>query len=868
MMRKNKMIRKITALFFAAAALSTAHAVGENGDQDHELVLRLEKDQGEIRVDNPVDAWLTAHSGPAGKAVDGGYKRRFDLLDASDFKKGSFSIVLTPTKAHKGPSAFGFHTGPYFKKWELSETCQIHFQAKYKGKVEDGGFELALYDMDGNRAFTALNGLNTADHWQTFDIPLKTLNKSEQFNCKAIQSIQLEANLTPTGKVWIDDLLVSDADKTLGISDKTITRYMAETARTRPIRNDATLRSMKGADSRFIGALYRGENLEQVNQDLIEAMKDKRKDANADWGLWTGSEFNWTLFGFSSFGRIKANRLSPEAEALWLEGYWEHCKFKNDIATARRSVWNVTGSENHDINFKHENLLSSQIFMNLPEYKDRIYPNLGRMAGYGYGRGSAFSLGGDDMPMALGSGNYKDGKDYRPADHYKAWVTFWKEYIRERAKRGFFNEHNANGYVLHTGRFLHDIYAWSDDPELKEQARMVLDLAWAQWAQDQLLTFCGGPATRGEPGHRRMGMIGEGLLGAPHSLSAFYSFSDYELPRQIWETLLGRSQMGEYAYISRKPNEARDEWPRPAGTEYTMLINPDSRMKRYSWVTPDYVMGTRMDHPDALYCHIWASGEGVIFPTTPDATVHWTVYPALSVQSKSAMLLRINPTFRGRNPTWYPAATHRSDMLKVTFGKGIDELVERDGWVFIQEGRAFLATKIIMPEVEGREELKRGPQSPALPKAYAYDKKDHVGLYRVESNPYTLTKDKKGNRIIEAKLEAAALVVEGSSLDHHKSFEAFQSDILDNPVTLKETIKRFIVTYRGCGNDAEEITLNCSSLAMPTIDGKPIDYQCPAFDSPWLKGAFGSGVVTITGPLSGSKLTLDFNQIRRNEEQP
>ena len=44
---------------------------------------------------------------------------------------------------------------------------------------------------------------------------------------------------------------------------------------------------------------------------------------------------------------------------------------------------------------------------------------------------------------------------------------------------------------------------------------------------------------------------------------------------------------------------------------------------------------------------------------------------------------------------------------------------------------------------------------------------------------------------------------------------------------------------------------------------KHIVYDCPTFDSPLLKGEAGSGVVTLTGPISGKKLVLDFNRIER-----
>jgi hypothetical protein len=75
----------------------------------------------------------------------------------------------------------------------------------------------------------------------------------------------------------------------------------------------------------------------------------------------------------------------------------------------------------------------------------------------------------------------------------------------------------------------------------------------------------------------------------------------------------------------------------------------------------------------------------------------------------------------------------------------------------------------------------------------------------------------------------------------------------------------YLLTYRGCGKEAKELYLNCATDKPVKIGGEVLSYDCPTFDSPWLKGAFGSGVVTLTGPISGSKTVLDFNRISRQE---
>src|SRR2546429_206513 len=75
--------------------------------------------------------------------------------------------------------------------------------------------------------------------------------------------------------------------------------------------------------------------------------------------------------------------------------------------TASRSVWFLSGSENHDANQKMANLLALQ-FLCL------------------HGR----RLNGDTK--------LADGRPAR--DHYAAWVAYWKEYTRQRAREGLFAE--------------------------------------------------------------------------------------------------------------------------------------------------------------------------------------------------------------------------------------------------------------------------------------------------------------------------------------------------------------------------------------------------------------------------------------------
>ncbi|MDP7120592.1 MAG: hypothetical protein QF395_09735, partial [Arenicellales bacterium] len=68
-------------------------------------------------------------------------------------------------------------------------------------------------------------------------------------------------------------------------------------------------------------------------------------------------------------------------------------------------------------------------------------------------------------------------------------------------------------------------------------------------------------------------------------------------------------------FLSRRPGEEENLWPRPKGNERTLMCDTESRFLRYSWVTPDYVIGTQMDHPAAVHSHSSSAARfnGVVF---------------------------------------------------------------------------------------------------------------------------------------------------------------------------------------------------------------------------------------------------------------
>lgn len=272
------------------------------------------------------------------------------------------------------------------------------------------------------------------------------------FDFSKVAACRFKAELPKDALGWLDGIQFIKGDTVIGVTDKPLEQRLAEERATRSARAlDAHERATKtkwgSPYVNYFTKLYLGRDLEMANAELLEELQ-KPEVYDDPWSLFLNPMLCRLYLNFSSKSHILRGRLTPEVEKTLLEVLWERTYSKNDIHWARQSTWWLDGSENHDINAKACNLVSARIFMNEPDYKDRIYPDYGFGGGYKYG-GNGYYGEGVDASARHGGGraNLKDGKEYNVADHYEAWLAFLKEYFQERAKRGFFVEGAAYGYM-------------------------------------------------------------------------------------------------------------------------------------------------------------------------------------------------------------------------------------------------------------------------------------------------------------------------------------------------------------------------------------------------------------------------------------
>ena len=774
--------------------------------------------------------------------------------DYTDKAAGDFSVRFdAPVDGNS--LVIGFTPGAWLDSWALTRDFVLHFQLKSSVDLKKG--RLALLDHRKKRAWYDLAGLRAEGNWQMAEVALGDFKPKAGFDfADGLAGCELHFPLSAGARIWLDEIYFvhNSSQEIIGVTEKPLSQRISEASQTKHARLSSRLQKRKGnVYLENTACIAEGENLTEANRRLTEYFLSEEAKVNFgthfffDRGMYVK-----LLLNYGRQGRFAAGRLSGEAEKALLELIWNAAKDADDIANARNSTWWLLGSENHDIHYKIRCLLSAQVLANHPDFKDRIYADTGTGNGYA-----------DDNPEWTGQGQWSDGKSYTPVDHYQAWVVFFREFLRERAKKGLFVEIRSNHYISAQIESVSILHTYCADEEVRKLAGMLLDLIWADYVQDSISGINGGAKTRSSVRTRMADFI-IGLLGGPGARDL-----TYELPPIVWKLALKREGLGDFAYLSRRPGEEEDIWPRPKGGERAQMCGADSRLLRYSWVTPDYVLGTQMDHPATVHSHpsIVSRFNGVTFSASVSKPSYnfSGVYPYLvskpeynahdrkgiairywdfmysSVQYRNVLITQQPRPMRVRHvsPKWFPTDHARAIGLDAgVYMEDADRIAEQQGWVFVQKGNAYVAVRPIMVDKASAE----GRFLPIIEDSYEWN--DEKNMIKMK-DPYS------------------PIIIEAGRKATHGSFGQFQDAVLSNPLRARALIAyEFDLIYRGAGPEAQELVFNTQSNALPTIGGKVVDYRYPnVFESPYILSKYNSGVVTIR--RGSESLTLDFNRCER-----
>ena len=802
-------------------------------------------------------------------------------LDHADHVEGDLSLVYTPADAGMQPH-FGFVAGLWGEHWALSPDMHLHLWVKVQDEASHA-WAVRLIDSEGLEATGRLPEINVGGTWQELTLPLNILQAPVDFDWRNTALCEFEAPFGKEARIHLDGVRFEGAETVIGITDKSLIQRMTEAKANRAIRIETAFRASASdtlsAPHGVVGAFARmmlNEDLETANLLLVDELK-KSSDGNW-WSLLHTPLYCRFYYHFSNRCGKYPGRMTPETEALLLKTLWDRTAVKNDIALARQSTWWLDGSENHDLNAKACSLVTSRIFMDEPEYRDRIYPDYGFGGSYHYGHAGYYGPGIDPRTRhGGGRANLADGNEYKARDHYEAWLAFMKTYFRERVERGFFLEYAAYGYTKHTLNMVDLVYQYSGDEELHATVGDFLTLYWSEWAQVSISGVRGGPKTRHH--HTVYRNDTSGLinfhLGGPANAGVWWYWNlinDFELPSAVWRMALDRGGMGCYTYKARGIGEEENVLPRPPGRERSLVVDTDARFQKSTYVTPDYTLGTQMDHPSAVHSHLSICGRwhGMTFAQSADARIVPVSLPEglnkkgqknpyeleamfQTAHHEQTLIVQQSRRWYAVHPEWFPTNADYNQPIGIWFGNDWDRREEAAGWVFVQRGRAYAAVRPVLWD----EAYERAQKAKTEGNQVYFNASNDAPTVKLRVDGYSWIQD---GTIMQLEDMHAPVIIEAGRVADYPTLEAFKTAVFGNPLDLYKTVVPgdHMLVYSGCGATAKEIVFNTGVSQIPAIGHEPVDYSYPmTFDSPYLKSRYKSGVVHIE--YGGEKLELDFS---------
>ncbi len=540
-------------------------------------------------------------------------------------------------------------------------------------------------------------------------------------------------------------------------------------------------------------ALWLNQNVADANAKLAAVQISHITGQNCDPSLDPSRSNLWLAYLVRPYMLFNANssffpgRMTTTAANNLLAQMWAYANPYSHRSEAS-DTWSIYDSENHDAQAESFDLLSAQAFKNSPSY-----------SGLTYADGST------------------------PAQQYQAWRAHWSAYFDERAKRGLFVEVGSPTYTGYTVQAILNIYNFAEDPLLRKKAGMLLDLDFADFAQQSFANVWGGAKSRSFPSDSYDGNgdamtdFGDLVFGpaAPfrnnHMLAL--ATSGYVPPDVIRSIALDRTGDGSFEYVTRRPGVGSSGWD----VNKDWHVDPTRSIVDSAAVTPDYVVGAAELNP--ANTDIAPSSQnrwqGVTFATTS----HDRVYPQAA------------PTSVNKTADAFWSVEHNGVLITrkngyasyptlVYFPSTLDAIDEIGGWLFVHEGGAYLAVRPASGTYSWLTSAKN--------KATSID-----------------------SRFVQLSDEASPIIFEAARAVRYASFSAFETDVMNNPMTYSGGV----LTYTA--SDGEKFVFS-SPGTTPTINGVPINFA-PAnvFNSPYMQSAFGSGKIRVAKGTAA--VTYDFS---------
>jgi hypothetical protein len=308
------------------------------------------------------------------------------------------------------------------------------------------------------------------------------------------------------------------------------------------------------------------------------------------------------------------------------------------------------------------------------------------------------------------------------------------------------------------------------------------------------------------------------------------STSNYYPPPAVVNLAQDTSQRGTYAFIKRWPGPVAEGGSRSATDPDGVLwrkLDPERSVLRYGFATPSYVIGSAGVHPtwldDTSMGFRW---QGVVFASDPLARIGFEVKPAdrndwhgfnpfFSVQDRNLLITQ----------KWAPAPPNPHSaspvFLCVYFSPTLDALEEDGGWIFVKDGAAFAAVRVVSGGYQWTP---------------AWQHSDRLG-----SNKPFITLDAENAPVILIVNEAA---------DYDNDFAAFKAAVKAQPIRYENGVLKFAsITFYGPSQPAK-------------VNGQAVNLAPPrGYDSPFIRSDWNSGLIHLR--KGDDTVILDFRDPKK-----
>ena len=690
------------------------------------------------------------------------------------------------------PSTWSFSTGntpplvPTFSPTDdaFGVALNANLVATFSETIQKGTGNITIRRTDG----TVFETLNVTSSAVTLSGGKVTINPVNNFVAGAGYYVLIEPTaLRNTSSLYY-----------VGISDPTVWNFTAlpdlatvDGRLTRMMQNNITnpypsTTSSAGMASYALAAFHLGTDLVTAN-DYINQFHDQYPVPDSDtidFDSYFWLHLIWRIYHDPAMNA----RLTPLARTDIQDMMWLFIRTRSNTSNAQGDAWIYNGSENHDAMQKGSYLLCAEALKDAP--------------GYGPRRVLA------------------DGQTL--AQHATAWSGYFQRYFIGRAGEGINAEIASPIYAKYSVGVYYNLMDFAESPVLRTLAQRFITLYWADTASDWTLSGVrgGGEARCYKDNYLRLGsqysfrslLYGYGWHAASSTVGTYGlipAASSYRVPAIITACATAPARPN-YLYTSRR-------FGREGGGSVIAFDSGNSNLRRDTWVTPDYTMGTITFDMNRDYVQILDQNRamGVMFASGSNNRVmvfgRGTTFDDKSYADLSGVT-RANCMVVQRDQN----ANSTGNGTLVFVPQSLwNARVETSGWLFLQSGNACCAV-------------------------------------RPASGGYTAETAASGVDLSLGNIWAPVIIQMGQA-SSYADFAAFRTSVIANALT-------FVTNTLNYTSEAGDVfTFYANSKTTPRVNGSTVNLNpTKTYDSPYLSMTHGTDLATVSYP-GYENLLLNFD---------